>query len=223
MKPSSRSVPLLHGKDKAVFIPITARPEDDCPQPPELSEADIFSVIVAPSWNNSSRESMNVASVNLVLCVYGLRLKVDRQDNLRASISTRLNRQGPSPVVPLIDISHNKYHAYEENTNGTLMLRNILIMTAWMRTTRSPWTKKAIKEARCRSDGPVNAMAFFCVVVLVALSGCDRQGLTRQLPPPSGASVHQAPSQGSPPAPQASMNVPPGTADVPKEPSTPLP
>ncbi len=59
------------------------------------------------------------------------------------------------------------------------------------------------------------------VLALVALTGCDRQGLNRQPPPPAGASVHQSPSQGSPPAPQGSMNVPPVTPNVPKDQATP--
>jgi hypothetical protein len=65
------------------------------------------------------------------------------------------------------------------------------------------------------------AISVLSVLALAALTGCDRQGLNRQPPPPLGASVHQAPSQGSPPAPQGSMVVPPVTPDVPRDPATP--
>lgn len=64
-------------------------------------------------------------------------------------------------------------------------------------------------------------ISLLCLFALVGLTGCDRQGVNRQPPPPAGVSVHQSPSQGSPPAPQGSMSVPPETPGVPSHPATP--
>ena len=66
-----------------------------------------------------------------------------------------------------------------------------------------------------------HAVIALFVVALAALTGCDQFGFKKQPPPPSGASVHQPPSQGSPPAPQGSMSVPPVTPAAPGDPAAP--
>ncbi len=72
-----------------------------------------------------------------------------------------------------------------------------------------------------RRSETCRAIAVLSVVALVTLTGCDRQGLNRQPPPPAGASVHQSPTNAAPPASQGPMTIPPRIPDVPIIPATP--